>query len=317
MKKYLIQMGFISAICLLSCAGKALADDAQQPEEVIIDGQTIKITPKQFEPTLRDVAYGPHERNKLDFWKAESDEPTPLVFYIHGGGWGAGSKESNKGPFLNLLKDGVSYVSINYRLARDGNTLPCSVHDAARALQFVRSKAKEWNIDPDRIIASGGSAGGCSSLWLNYHDDMADPDSDDPVARQSTRVCAAAVLYAQSTLDPWLINSRMGPQAASHSMIWASVGAKDFHDLVKNWDDYEALSRECSPITHLSQDDPPVFMVYNPAIGPGIHYVEFGLILKQACDKVGLDCTMEFHNSETRQAALERFMLDTFKKLEK
>ena len=314
MRSQWIKTILITGACLLSFAGTGCAGVTQQPETITINGEIVKITPKKFEPTLRDVSYGPDERNKLDFWKAESSEPTPLVFYIHGGGWGAGSKESNKGPFLNLLKDGVSYVSINYRLARGENVLPCSLHDAARALQFVRSKAEEWNIDPDRIIVSGGSAGGCSSLWLTYHDDMADPDSDDPVARQSTRVLGAAVIYAQSTLDPWLIDNRIGPQAASHSMIWASVGAKDFHDLLKNWDQYEALSRECSPITHLSSDDPPVFMVYNPSITPGIHYVEFGLMLKRQCDKLGLSCTIELHDKETRQAALEQFMLETFKK---
>jgi hypothetical protein len=131
-------------------------------DSIMLDGMWVKIQKKNFEPTLRDVAYGAYERNKLDFWKAESKTPTPLVLYIHGGGWGAGSKEENSGPYLNLLKEGVSYVSINYRLARGENKLPCSLIDAARALQFVRSKAAEWNIDPDRIIATGGSAGGCS-----------------------------------------------------------------------------------------------------------------------------------------------------------
>ncbi|MEO2047672.1 MAG: hypothetical protein ABGX16_13990 [Pirellulales bacterium] len=56
------------------------------------------------------------------------------------------------------------------------------MHDAARALQLVRSKATEWNIDKQRIGASGGSAGACSSLWLAFHPDMANPASSDPVA---------------------------------------------------------------------------------------------------------------------------------------
>jgi len=175
------------------------------PDSIILEGEWVRITKKKFEPTIRDVAYGPHERNKLDFWKAESETPTPLVFYIHGGGWGSGSKEKNEGPHLNLLKKGVSYVSINYRLARGENKLPCSLVDAARALQFVRSKAKEWNIDPDRIIATGGSAGGCSGLWLAFHDDMANPSSEDLVERESTRLLAAAVIWAQTTLDAMLI----------------------------------------------------------------------------------------------------------------
>jgi acetyl esterase/lipase len=316
-----VQIMLMLGISFSSLAGTGCAGVAQQPGEITLEGRTVKISPKKYEPTLRDVAYGSHERNKLDFWKAESSEPAPVVFYIHGGGWGAGSKEENKGPFLSLLTNGVSYVSINYRLARGTNTLPCSVMDAAKALQFVRSKAEEWNIDPNRIIVTGGSAGGCSSLWLTYHDDMADPDSDDPVARQSTRTLAAAVIMAQSTIDPWLVDKRVGPSASNHSMIWASVGAASLDDLFANWDKYKALSIGCSPLTHVSSDDPPVFMVYQedtpaPVESNGIHHAEFGRILKEKCDVLGLACTIEFHNKETRQAALEKFMMETFEKAE-
>ncbi|HEY1050507.1 MAG TPA: hypothetical protein VGE39_12150 [Prosthecobacter sp.] len=61
------------------------------------------------------------------------------------------------------------------------------LEDAARALQFVRSKAAEWNIDKERIGASGSSAGSCSALWLTFHPEMADAKSADPMARESTR----------------------------------------------------------------------------------------------------------------------------------
>ncbi|MFN9957315.1 MAG: alpha/beta hydrolase, partial [bacterium] len=89
------------------------------------------------------------------------------------------------------------------------------LHDAARALQFVRSKADEWNIDKTRIAASGSSAGACTSLWLAFHPDLADPNSRDPIARESTRLLCAAVSGAQTTLDPrqmkeWTPNSRYG-----------------------------------------------------------------------------------------------------------
>src|SRR5437764_13472127 len=74
--------------------------------------------------------------------------------------------------------------------------------DAARALQFVRSKAKEWNLDKTKIGATGGSAGGCTSLWLAFHDDMADKESKDPIARESTRLHCAAVNGAQVSRAP-------------------------------------------------------------------------------------------------------------------
>ena len=80
--------------------------------------------------------------------------------------------------------------------------MPAPVHDAALAIQFIRSKAAEWNIRKDRIVLTGGSAGACTSMWLLTHDDLADPKSDDPVRRESTSVTAAAVAGGQTSIDP-------------------------------------------------------------------------------------------------------------------
>ena len=80
--------------------------------------------------------------------QAKSDKPTPVVFYIHGGGWQGGDKKTNPKPFLDK---GVSVVAINYRYVRNGvedkvePPVKAPLGDAARALQFVRSKAAEWN----------------------------------------------------------------------------------------------------------------------------------------------------------------------------
>src|SRR5262245_28645351 len=160
------------------------------------DGKKIekKSPVPSIPPTHGNVSYGKHERNVLDFWQAKSDKPTPVVICIHGGGWVGGDKSGYYGRAKTFLDAGISMVTINYRLmkqANDENVVPpvkAPLEDAARAVQFVRSKASEWNIDKKRIGATGGSAGGASSLWLAFHDDMANPSSDDPVARESTRL---------------------------------------------------------------------------------------------------------------------------------
>jgi acetyl esterase/lipase len=51
-----------------------------------------KVYPKNPAPTVANLKYGPHERNVLDFWQAKSDKPTPVLFFIHGGGWMGGDK---------------------------------------------------------------------------------------------------------------------------------------------------------------------------------------------------------------------------------
>jgi len=121
-----------------------------------------------IQPTLKDVAYGKHPKQVLNFWKAESATPTPVLFFIHGGGWTAGNRSSGLAGLLPvMLKSGISVVSVEYRFiseaTQDGVVPPVKgpLSDAARALQFVRSKAAEWNIDKARIGASGGSAGAC------------------------------------------------------------------------------------------------------------------------------------------------------------
>jgi acetyl esterase/lipase len=162
------------------------------------------------ERTHTNVSYGKYTRQVLDFWQASSDKPTPLVVVIHGGAWMKGSKEQliQRLDIKPLLKAGISVASINYRLIKgnkEEDSDPAVKHplnDAARAIQFLRSKAKEWNLEKKKFAAVGQSAGGCSSLWLLYHDDMAKPKSEDPIERESTRLYCAAVSLAQTSIDP-------------------------------------------------------------------------------------------------------------------
>jgi len=211
---------------------------------------------------LTNVPYGKHARQVLDFYPAQSDKPTPVVFYIHGGGWQAGDKKIDPKRFLDK---GISVAAINYRYVKDGvkekvePPVKAPLEDAARALQFVRSKASEWNIDKKRIGATGGSAGGCSSLWLAFHDDMADPASKDPIARESTRLYCAAVNGAQTSLDPrelreWMPNYSYGAHA---------FGLPNFQSLYDNRDKVLKWIKEYSPIEHVTKDDPPIGLFYS------------------------------------------------------
>jgi len=156
-------------------------------------------------PDHADIPYGPFKRNVLDIWLAESEDPAPLVVYIHGGGFVHNSKESARtgSNYANLQKclaHGVSFAAINYRYSTT-TRLDTILFDCARAIQFLRYRHKEWNIDPSRIAAYGGSAGGGASLWLAVHDDLCDPASNDPVLRQSSHLVAAGHLNSQASYD--------------------------------------------------------------------------------------------------------------------
>lgn len=249
-------------------------------------------------PTLAGVRYGDHERHIMDVWQAKSDSPTPVAFIIHGGGWQGGSKERID-RFVNptaLLEAGISMVAINYRYVKqaveEGIEPPVKapLRDAARALQFVRSRAEEWNFDKERIGAAGGSAGACSSLWLSFHDDLADLESDDPVARESTRLWCAAVSGAQTTLDPkqmrkWTPNSRYGGHA---------FNIPKFDDFIEKRDEILSWIKAYSPYALVSQDDPSIYMNYSapPAIGEEqkdpTHTSNFGVKLKERLEATGV-----------------------------
>ena len=70
-------------------------------------------------PTAAHLAYGPHERQVLDFWKANSEQPAPLVLYIHGGGWQGGDKSSlGAAAIQRYLDAGIAVAAINYRYVK-------------------------------------------------------------------------------------------------------------------------------------------------------------------------------------------------------
>jgi acetyl esterase/lipase len=222
-------------------------------------------------PTMADVHYGPHERQVLDFYQAKSDTPTPVVFAIHGGGWVNGDKSGYRNAAKRFNDAGISLVAINYRMIPEATQkgieppVKWPLEDAKRALQFIRSKAKEWNLDKTRIGATGGSAGGCSSLWLAFHDDMADPKSEDPVARESTRLYCAAVNGAQTTLDPVLLREWMPNYGyGGHAFVVKTGVHKEgsFKSLMEHREALLPWIKEYSPLSHVSPGDPPIFMEY-------------------------------------------------------
>ena len=253
--------------------------------------------PKQLAPTQTEVSYGPDVRNVLDFWQAKGDGPRPLLVYIHGGGWTGGDKKQDTTKTIQpFLDKGISCAAINYRLS-GAHPLPAPVHDAARAIQFIRTKAADWNIDTKHIALTGGSAGACTSMWLLLHDDLADPKATDPVLRESTRVCAAAVASGQTSIDPKVCEEWLGPNVLKHRMINLAVGEKTIDDALKNYDKHHALYVEFSPYNHVDGKDPPLLMTYGADMtlpskdaGHGIHHPVYGVKLKEKSDKAGHEC---------------------------
>ncbi|MBI5693839.1 MAG: alpha/beta hydrolase fold domain-containing protein [Verrucomicrobia bacterium] len=281
-------------------------------------------------PTWSEVPYGPHFRQTLDFWQASSAEPTPLVFYVHGGGWAADDKSEihRHLDVRALLKAGISVAAVNYRFLVDAHAAGVSppvewpLGDARRALQFVRAKAPEWKVDPARIAGSGVSAGGCAVLWLALHDDMADPQGADPIARASTRLAAVAAKSPVVSLDPqqlreWIPNSVFGAHAFGYA---GSSRAESFAPFLAAREAHLPQIRRFSPIEFASRDDPPVFLEFPNQDKPPVpgepqtdptHSAVSGLMLARALQPLGVKVELRYRgDGRTGHANLQEALVD-------
>jgi acetyl esterase len=283
-------------------------------------------------PSFGNVKYGEHERQVFDIWLADTTKPAPLAVYIHGGGFRSGSKEKLKPDELaQLLKAGISVAAINYRYATIA-PLPAAHHDARRALQFMRSKADEWNLDKDRVAAFGGSAGAQICMWLAFTDEMAKRDSSDPMERESTRLTCVATAGGQTsngvefwrkTIGPLLGNGRtlaslsrpVGNERDPEKARIAMWGAKTLEEA-------NAIAARHSALDIVSADDPPIFMSYgmsptaklpsDPKRVRGwlIHHVNLGLALKEKTDALKLEAHLKYPGASTKYKSLVEFFID-------
>jgi acetyl esterase len=267
-------------------------------------------------PTYSNIKYGSYSSNSFDFWKAPSSKPTPLVIRIHGGGLTSGSKADVSNTMINsLLARGISYMSINYRLTPEV-VIPQHYLDCARAVQYIRLHAKDYNIDPSLIGATGSSAGGLISLWLGFHDDLADPSNPDSVLRMSSRFKCIANWGAQTTIDKRVALQWIGPMVLGFSSYFQGTvfGLRpDSMDTPGAYTTFEMAS----PVNYVTKDDPPVWAWYDFVDTPktsseAIHHVNFGRHLKTKLDSLGIVNTLldptTFSGSVT-QASVDFFVL--------
>lgn len=254
-----------------------------------------------LKPDLADIAYGPHERNRIDLYLARSEQATPVVFMIHGGGFRNGDKSrwSSDKQMSQLLAGGVSCVAVNYPFL---DTMPIQdiLRQCARAVQFVRSKSGEWKLDKTRCASMGGSAGAGTSLWLATHDDLADPAASDPVLRESTRLVCAVCNGTQATYDLTRWESFLGPAKPEFNTSEAE-GALFYHlpsvaDLATERG--RSVLRECDMLHWISKDDPPLFLS-NPQVvetprnrGEWLHCIHHAREIRKECSTAGVPCIL-------------------------
>jgi acetyl esterase/lipase len=186
---------------------------------------------------------------KADFYlPPKNQRPSPLVINIHGGGWNHGVKESQTG-FSTFFKAGFAVANIEYRLTGQA-TAPAAIEDARCALVYIIKHAKNLNIDINKVVVMGGSAGGHLALMTgllanNHHFDTNCPGVEN--------IKVAAIIDNYGITDVW--DWAYGPNIRSKSAInWLGGKAKD-----------STFAKSVSPIHYITKNSPPVFIVHGDA----------------------------------------------------
>jgi acetyl esterase/lipase len=199
---------------------------------------------------LRDLEYvkSGHERQKLDLYLPEkADGLLPVVVWVHGGAWRAGSKSGCPGIFL--AAKGFAVVSVGYRLSQHA-VYPAQIEDCKAAVRWLRANAKKYNLDPDRIGAWGASAGGHLVALLGTTGSMKELEGKEGELGQSSKV--------QCVLD-WFgpTDFRDLPEALAadpKSVVAQLLGGPPSKEKQK--------VLLASPVVHVHKDCPPFLIMH-------------------------------------------------------
>ena len=241
---------FLVAAVASSTVAQALPNRPQRPD--------ARRTPALPEGTkgLRDLAYVPngHERQILDlFLPPGATNPLPLIIWIHGGAWRAGSKEQC--PALRFVERGYAVASVNYRLSQHA-IFPAQIEDCKAAVRWLRAHAKEYNLAPDRFAAWGSSAGGHLVALLGASGDVKGFDVGENLA-VSSRVQAVVDFFGPTDFTQMskfsLTNALFDHDAADSPESLLIGGA-----IQQNRD----KAAKASPLTYVSSDDPPFLILH-------------------------------------------------------
>ncbi|HPC95236.1 MAG TPA: alpha/beta hydrolase [Sedimentisphaerales bacterium] len=229
--------------------------------------------------TLKDLAYVPdgHERQKLDLYlpAAEPNAPRPLIVWVHGGAWQAGSKEGC--PAVGFVEKGYAVASINYRLSRHA-IFPAQIQDCQAAIRWLRAHANEYRIDPNRFGVWGASAGGhlvallgvCSGPVRSGPVRAYDEASHDATTNETTPDPDDIGVTANSDVSSRVqaVCDFFGPTDFAKMSSFATTMDHDAPDSPESRliggpvQESPELVRRANPITYVTRDDPPFLIVH-------------------------------------------------------
>jgi acetyl esterase/lipase len=220
-----------------------------------------------------DVIYGRKDGVALtmDVLRPKKDANGAAIVMVVSGGFFS-SHEAISPPFARPLLDRGYTVFAVVHGSQPRYTVPEIIKDMNRAVRFIRSHAKDYGIDPGRIGVTGASAGGHLSLMLGTAGTTGNPDAKDPVDRESSRVQAVACFFPPTDMLNFGAKGRALVNATDHAKMFRP--AFDYRELdptrnvwisITDPARLRAITREISPISHISADDAPTLLIHGDA----------------------------------------------------
>lgn len=199
----------------------------------------------------RDVVYSQPEGEKLqmDIYRPQtlSDGLKPAVVVIHGGAWVSGKRQDMAAMCESLAKEGFLAATVSYRLAPK-HKWPAMVEDVRTAVRYLRSRAAELKIDPNRFGAAGASAGGHLALLLGASDSPT-PDLTE-YKGFSSKVQAVFNLFGPTDLG--------NDYPQSLDLMFSVVLGKPKNQAAE-------IVKNASPVSHIGEKSAPVFTLHGKA----------------------------------------------------
>jgi acetyl esterase/lipase len=294
MKKKLWLIGIILAL-----GTSALVQAADQPKP---SPQQPAAKPADTH-IFRDLEYiaGGHARNKLDLYlPGKADRHLPVVVWIHGGGWYAGSKDGC--PAVPLVVKGYAVASINYRFSQHA-LFPAQIEDCKAAIRWLRANAKKYGLDADHIGVWGASAGGHLVALLGTSGGVNELEGKGGNLDRSSRV--------QCVVD-WF-----GPTDFAKMGGWQDKPDSPMAKLVGGpVKDRQELAAKANPITYVGKDSAPFLIMHGEE--DNLVPMNQSELLDAALRKAGVESTLvrvpknghggpDFLNPENRKRIEEFF----------
>jgi len=222
---------------------------------------------------LEYIAEG-HARNRLDLYlPARADRPLPIVVWIHGGAWLAGSKEGC--PAVPFVAKGYAVASINYRLSQHA-VFPAQIEDCKAALRWLRANAEKYHLDPKHVGVWGASAGGYLVALLGTSGDMKKLEGKGGNLDQSSRVQCVVDWFGPTDF------TRMG---GSHD----DANAPEARLIGGPVQENKEKAAKANPITYVSKNSAPFLIMHGEQ--DNVVPISQSELLDEALRKAGVECT--------------------------